>query len=444
MSLVVLGANHKTASLERREQWSYQPVEVTTTLKRLRAKLKTEEIVLLSTCNRTEVYCDLDEPENLIYWFNAEIKPRTSLDIDKHGYFYKDKEAVSHIMRVASGLDSLVIGEPQILGQFKQAFRLAQKANTIGKKFDKLFNKTFSVAKSVRANTDIGLHAMSVASVGANLIIEESTTNHLSKINILLVGSGDTIKTVGRSLIKKNLSKINPDLELKINIVNRNNIHAHDLSEDLEKYAKEVADKDIKVATFDFSILNNAQELAKFNIILTATSSPVYLLTKEIVRDTLLAASLDSPDIMNKLILIDLAVPRDIDPECQNLDNIILYTVDDLKKILHSNTEFRSKASAEAEKIIQQYTDDFCSWESSLLFMSSLCKYRHQAELMCQDVIDRAQKKLDAGQDPKEVLTSSLQLLRNKLLHHPTTTLKSLARHKNHPELDTLKDLLDL
>lgn len=437
MPLVVLGTNHKTAKLELRERWSYQLDEIGTTLKSLSNKLNTDEIALLSTCNRTEVYCDIKDPNELINWFNREIQPIANLDISQHGYFYQEQEAVTHIMRVASGLDSLVIGEPQILGQFKQAYRIAKKANTIGKKFDKLFNKTFSVAKTVRASTEIGLHPMSVASVGANLILQESYCNNIDNLNILLVGSGDTIKTVGRALIKKNVTTIN--------LVNRNAIHAHDLADDLIKYAKENVGEELSskldINIYNFEILKNPSELSKFNIILTATSSPVYLLSKDIIKETV------EINKNNKLLLLDLAVPRDIepiDPIIDNLEQVILYTVDDLEKILQNNTMQRVEASIEAEKIIEQYASDFCSWENSLLFMSSLCKYRYQAELMCQDVINKAQKKLDAGDDPKEVLTSSLQLLRNKLLHHPTTTLKSLAKNKKRQQVEILKDILDI
>lgn len=243
MSLVVLGANHRTAKLQLRERWSYQTDEVVTTLEGLSRKLNINEIALLSTCNRTEVYCDIDNPNKVINWFNQEVMPITSINIDEHGYFYQDQEAVTHIMRVASGLDSLVVGEPQILGQFKQAYRLAKKANTVGKKLDKLFKQAFTVAKSIRSNTEIGSHSMSIASVSINLIASEFKQDNLGELGILLIGSGDTIKTVGRNLIKKNITKIS--------IANRNRLHANDLAEDLVSYAKE---KMIKILKLIFTI----------------------------------------------------------------------------------------------------------------------------------------------------------------------------------------------
>lgn len=181
--------------------------------------------------------------------------------------------------------------------------------------------------------------------------------------------------------------------------------------------------------------------LAKFDVIFTATSSPVPLLHKNIIETSI--------DINNtikskeKLLLIDLAVPRDIEPECAELKQVCLYTVDDLEIIMNKNNAQRKSAASQAEKIVLKYAQDFCSWEASLSLLASLCDYREQAELICQDVIAKAQKRLDAGHDTKEVLVSSLQLLRNKLLHHPTVTLKALA--KNHDsDLEQIKDLLNI
>jgi glutamyl-tRNA reductase len=434
MPLVVLGTNHRTAKLDLRERWSYQAIEITTTLKHLSDKLNTNEIILLSTCNRTEVYCDINNPDDVIKWFNEEIKPVTALDIKKHGYFYQNKDAVSHIMRVASGLDSLVLGEPEILGQFKQAYRLAQKANTVGKKFGKLFNQAFSAAKSVRTNTDIGSNSMSVASASVNLVVNEFCDSVIDELEVLLIGSGDTIKTVGRSLIRKNITKLS--------IVNRNHIHAKDLAEDLKSYAKSKINKELNIDTYDLSILNSLENYKNFNIIFSATRSPVYILTADKIQK--LTAKFRNNLSNDKLLLIDLAVPRDIEPICGSMAQVKLYTVDDLENILNNNLLQRKRAAIQAEEIIKKMANEFCSWENSILLMSSLCKYREQAELMCRDVIEKAEKKLDAGEDPKYVVISSLELLRNKLLHHPTITLKNMVQHKSQSEIEELKDLFNL
>lgn len=431
MSLVVLGTNHRTAKLDLRERWSYQLLEVTTALKHLSARLQTKEVVLLSTCNRTEVYCDVNQPSEVISWFNEEVRPATNLDISEHGYFYQDKDAVSHIMRVASGLDSLVLGEPQILGQFKQAYRLAQKAKTVGKKFDRLFSQVFSVAKSVRSDTDIGLNSMSVASASVNLALNELAEGSISNPNVLLIGSGDTIKTVGRTLIKKNITKIS--------IANRNQIHAQDLADDLIAYAKTKLDQDITVNIHNLDIINNFAHAELFNVIFTATSSPVYLVNRANIVEKLKQHS-----TLDKLVLIDLAVPRDIDPACAELPQVHLYKIDDLEKILQNNKKQRVQAAKQAEAIISKMANDFCDWESSILLMSSLCKYREQAEIMCREVIERAEKKLDAGQDPKQVVITSLELLRKKLTHHPTITLKNMAKNKSQSEVSELQDLFNL
>lgn len=464
MSLVVLGTNHKTAKINLRERWSYQVDEVVTTLESLSEKLNTSNIAILSTCNRTEVYCDINQADDLINWFNQEISPITDISLDTHGYVYQNQEAVSHIMRVASGLDSMVIGEPQILGQFKQAYRLAKKAKTIGKKLDKLFTQAFSVAKSVRSNTEIGLHAMSVASVSSDILSKEFNHESIEQLEVLLIGSGDTTKTVGRSLIKQGI--------YKISIANRNQLHAHDLSDDLVSYAREKFGKNISVNVYPLSIINNAQDLVKYNVIFTATMSPVPLITKDIIeqvqllnRNTVISDveprsimldsdssrdALDRNDVVksigsefNKLLLIDLAVPRDIEPECSDLKSVCLYTVDDLEMIINKNNIQRQESAIKAQEIINNHVNEFCTWENSLSVMASLCQYREQAEQMCDEIIERAHKRIDAGHDTKEVLVSSLQQLRNKLLHHPTMTLKSFAENNN-TEMGLIKDIFNL
>ncbi|MBP9721765.1 MAG: glutamyl-tRNA reductase [Gammaproteobacteria bacterium] len=450
MSLIVLGTNHKSAALERRERWTYGIEEIPITLENLKTKLQANDVVLLSTCNRTEIYCDIAEPERLINWFNVEVKPSTDLDITRDGYFYEDKEAVAHIMRVASGLDSLVVGEPQILGQFKQAYRLAKKANTVSKKFDKLFTQAISAAKTVRTYTDIGSQPVSVASASVALLIknllalENNNTNHTLGLKILLLGSGDTIKTIGKTLLAKLEKIVNIGKNIdSITIASRNTLHASDLAIELSNYHALNPVNFVNFANFaieNFDIINNPEALGQYDIIFTATRSPVFILTYNIIEAISRAKLLQN----KKLFLIDLAVPRDIDPKCQGLANISLFTVDDLQSTIERNTTKRKKAVRYAENIILQHTKEFYDWEKSLLALSSICSYRQQAEEMCSDVIEKAKRKLESGQDPEEVLIHALYLLRNKLLHHPTMTLKSLVQEQKMPEVELLKDFLNL
>lgn len=425
MSLVVLGTNHKSATLAVRERWTYGLNEIPMTLEKLKVKLKSNDVVLLSTCNRTEIYCDLENPNQLIDWYNKEVRPTTELDIEVDGYFYEDKQAISHIMRVAAGLDSLVVGEPQILGQFKQAYRLAQKANTIGKKFEKLFNQAILAAKTVRTYTDIGMQPVSVASASVNLLIKNRPKDNLDSLKILLLGSGDTIKTIGKTLLNKNISNIT--------IASRSMLHSNDLALELGEY------KNAVIKTTDFAVINNPEELLHYDVIFSATRSPVYILTYDVINQVNKIKCND-----DKLLLIDLAVPRDIDPKCTTLDNIRLYTIDDLKSIIESSNSSRQSATVYAEKIINQQINEFYSWENSLLALSSICTYRQKAEAMCSDILEKSKRKLEAGQDPEEVLISALNTLRNKLLHHPTMTLKSLAQDQRLPEVELLKDFLNL
>ncbi len=433
MPLVVLGTNHNSVGLDLRERWSYSIAEIPITLEKLKIRLKARDVALLSTCNRTEIYCDLDEPQNLIDWFNQEISPSTEIDINQHGYIYQDKAAVTHVMRVASGLDSLVVGEPQILGQFKQAYRLAKKANTIGKKFDKLFTQAISAAKTVRTHTDIGLHPVSVASTSVALLIQQlkndnvSSLEDLARLKILLIGSGDTIKIIGKNLINKKFKNIT--------ITSRNSLHANDLAMQLIDHQNDLSTSNI--TTKSFQIINDPQALAEYDVVFSATRSPVFVLSYEVIKNI----KKTKCQGLNKLLLIDLAVPRDIDPKVGELENADLFTVDHLKEILINNNAERQKAASYAEHIIEQYTNEFYSWEQSLFALASICTYRQKAEEICTEVIAKAKRKLHAGQDPEEVLINSLLLLRNKLLHHPTMSLKSSVNPE--VEVDLLKDFLN-
>lgn len=436
MSLVVLGTNHKSAKLEVRERWSYGFNEIPDVLKSIRNDLAISEVVLLSTCNRTEIYCDIENPDDLINWFNKVIKPSTTLDLATHGFMYHGQQAVMHLMRVASGLDSMVLGEPQILGQFKQAYQIAKDAKTIGKKFDKLFDQVFSVAKSVRANTDIGAHPISVASASVNLLLNELGVNDCVDLNILLIGSGDTIRIIAETLISKNIKNIS--------LTNRTKSNAQELADSLNKALALHPDNNTKVIVHDFDVIEKAElpknlaTLKTFDVVFSATQSQNYILNQHTVEKII------NSDQNKQLVLIDLAVPRDIDPKCIDLPHTCLYSIDDLDVILQHNTQLRHKSALEAEKIIKQYANDFFAWERSLFVLSSICQYRQQADAMCADVMEKAKRKLDAGQDPEEVLMSALELLRNRLMHHPTVTLKSLAEQEKISEVELLKDFLNL
>jgi len=441
MSLIAFGTNYKSAKLEVRERWSYGIDEIPDLLKSISNNLAISEVVLLSTCNRTEIYCDTENPDELINWFNKEIKPTAALDLETQGFIYHDQQAVTHLMRVAAGLDSMVVGEPQILGQFKQAFRLAKDAKTVGKKFDKLFDQVFAVAKTVRSNTDIGVHPVSVASASVNLLLDKledklgvNSCSDLSNFNILLIGSGDTIRIIAQTLISKNIRNISLTSRTKVNA---------------ESLANKIDIAEIEIAVHDFDLIEqpelpeNLAILSKFDVIFCATQSQNYILHYDTVKKII-----DSNSSYNKqskqLILIDLAVPRDIDPNCINLPHTCLYTIDDLDVILQHNTQLRHKSAQEAEKIIKKYANDFFAWERSLFVLSSICQYRQQADAMCAEVMEKAKRKLDAGQDPQEVLISALELLTNRLMHHPTVTLKSLAEQEKIAEVELLKDFLNL
>lgn len=450
MSLVVIGINHKLASLEFRERWTYNsaaPEQMCSNLQKISSKFMSE-VAILSTCNRTEIYCYQDNNNQLstnVYdWFLQEITASTCINIKQHGYLLENNDAIKHMIRVASGLDSMVIGEPQIFGQFKQAYNIAKQANTIniGKNFDYLFKHVIKSAKNIRTNTDISLYPVSIASIAVDLLADQNINN----INILLIGSGDINTAVARSLLKKinnnKLNKVN-----NIDIISRNLSNAKKLSDFIINHDYTGYTDNINIKSISNNLDSLTPEyLANYNVIFAATSSDKLILDLDIVKKTITAKNKKNLDqSSDKLYLIDLALPRDICPQCSELDinKVQLYNIDDLNLILANNTKQKLAAAEKAEKLVEKHSVEFISWENSLLAMSSICSYRQQAEEMCQDVIEKSKKKLAAGHDPEEVLISALNLLRNKLLHHPTVTLKNL--HKEHEEnLDKVKDLLNL
>lgn len=398
MPFLLLGLSHKSASLELRERVSFAPDLLISSLKSLFRIPNNREIVILSTCNRTELYVEQEyiSSDQVVKWI-AESHHLDFKELAPYMYIYENRSAVQHIMRVASGLDSLVLGEPQILGQLKAAYAAARKAKTVGSFLARLFQSTFSAAKQVRTETSIGKKPVSV--VYAAVSLARSFFTDVKNTKVLLVGAGETITLAIRHL---------HDLGIKeIVIANRTLEKAALLADRF--LAKSILLSDIPL------------HISDSDIIISSTASQVPILAKRSVEGALKKRK-------NKpIFIIDIAVPRDIESEVGNLHNVYLYTVDDLAKVISQNVDSRKNVAYLAEKLIENNTLEFMKKLRELTVVSSLKSYRANGKIICDQQLQKAYKMLAKGVNPEEVLDHLARSLTNKFLHQPTIQLKKIS-----------------
>ena len=417
MSLLTIGVNHSSAPVEVRERVAIPDSALPSALSTLIETPTIEEAAIVSTCNRTELYCAVDSYEAgkaaTVQWLNQFH----NLDIDHNqSYLYNhtDPATAKHMFRVASGLDSMVLGEPQILGQLKQAYQHAVSAGTLGKHLNQLFQHSFNVAKKVRTHTSIGTNPVSVASTAVSLA--KQIFGDLSKRNALFIGAGETIE-----LAAQHLSAVGAN---RITIANRNITRAQKLAN--------------KFNGFGVSLSYIGEVLPESDIVITATSSTLPILGKGILERSLKRRK------HKPILVIDLAIPRDVEPEAAKLQDIYLYSVDDLKQVIEENMQSRISAAEEAEIIIGDEVTKFYQWLRGQDVTDVIRNYRHRAEQHKNEAIEKANRMLKQGKSSEEVLEFLGNTLVNKLLHSPTEALKS-AGAENHQELlEAAKTILDL
>ncbi|RUO43902.1 glutamyl-tRNA reductase [Aliidiomarina taiwanensis] len=399
MSILAIGINHTTATVDVREKVAFQPEHLEHALQSLVQQGKVSESVIVSTCNRTELYCKAESGDAapIIQWL-ANFHSLPVEQVAQHVYQHKDEQAISHLMAVASGLDSLVLGEPQIFGQVKDAYDAARKAGTIGALFDRLFQSTFAAAKNVRTDTSVGENAVSVAFSAVNLA--KHIFADLSDAEVLLVGAGETAELAARHLREQGVRKLS--------VANRTVARAQELTDVVGGEA--------------YTLDQLKGLLSKSDIIISSTASPVPIIGKGWV-ETAIKARRHKP-----MLFIDLAVPRDIEEEVGTLNDVYLYTVDDLQKIVSKNLAQREKAAAEARTIIQQHVADFTAWVQSLNSVDILREYRTQGQRIANEQKERALNAIAAGRDPEEVIHQLAQRLANTLMHKPTTAIQQAGR----------------
>ncbi|MBU9808957.1 glutamyl-tRNA reductase [Rahnella sp. C60] len=417
MTLLALGINHKTAPVSLRERVTFSPETLDQALSSLLQQPLVQGGVVLSTCNRTELYLSVEQQENLqeqlVKWL-CDYHHLSEDEVRKSLYWHHDNEAVSHLMRVASGLDSLVLGEPQILGQVKKAFAESQNGQAVSGELERLFQKSFSVAKRVRTETDIGASAVSVAFAACTLA--RQIFESLSDVSVLLVGAGETIELVARHLHQHNVRHMM--------IANRTRERAQALATEVNAQVISLQDIDSRLAEAD--------------IIISSTASPLPIIGKGMVERALKARR-NQP-----MLMVDIAVPRDIEPEVGKLPNAYLYSVDDLHSIIQNNLAQRKAAAVQAETIVEQESSNFMAWLRSQGAVEIIRDYRSRADIIRADAQAKALAAIAQGADVEAVIHELAHQLTNRLIHAPTRSLQQAASDGDVERLQILRDSLGL
>ncbi len=398
MPLLALGLNHQTAPLALREKVALDAGQLPAALDGLAAVPGVEEAALLSTCNRTEVYAQVAPGHEAAVadWLARHhgLAPGALAD---YLYQHHDEAAVRHLFRVATGLDSLVLGEPQILGQVKDAWQAARGRSRLRTALDRLFQQSFAVAKRVRTDTRIGAHPVSVAFAAVRLA--RQVFSELDRATVLLVGAGDTIELAARHLAEARAKRLL--------VANRTLEHAQALASQHGGYALPLSEL--------------PRHLPEADIVITATAAREPVIRREVVEAALKARR------HRPVFMLDLAVPRDIDASVGELADVYLYTVDDLEQVIEENRASRREAAAQAEAIIDLQVDHFMAWWRAQGRQDALRALRSQGEAVRDEALARAREQLAAGKPAEEVLGLLAHQLTNKLLHGPSSALRQAA-----------------
>ncbi len=413
--LVAFGLNHRTAPVSVREEAAFAPEHLPEALHDLSRHGGVNEAAILSTCNRTELYCQLEDGDSrrALDWF-CEYHRLPAATIRSHLYVHPGSSAVRHAFRVASGLDSLVLGEPQILGQMKEAFALAHRSGATGKILNRMFQQTFAVAKQVRTDTAIGVSAVSVAYAAVSLA--RRIFNSLTEQTVLLIGAGETIELAARHLRDQGV---------------RHMIVANRTLERAQAVAALANGEAITLAEMP-------ERLSEADIVISSTASQLPILGKGAVERALRIRR------HRPIFMVDIAVPRDIEPEVSKLDDVYLYTVDDLQQVVQENMQSRQEAAREAEKIIDQQVTGFMQWVHSLDSVPTIRSLRENAELVREAELRRAQQRLAQGDDPASVMVQLARSLTNKFTHAPTAALRQADHEGNADLLHAARRLFNL
>lgn len=405
MQLYTIGVNHTTAPIAIRENVAFNDANLRHALSDLSAQ-NVAEAAILSTCNRTEIYVQSATPELIVHWL-AQYHRLDVSHIQPYTYTLTNQDAVKHAFRVASGLDSMVLGEPQILGQFKQSVKIAQDAGTLGTLLHKLFQRTFEVAKEVRTNTDIGGSSISMAAAAVKLA--QRIFGDVSQQKVLFIGAGEMIE-----LCADHFATQKPK---SMTVANRTLERGTSLAEKIGGNAILLNDLPTRFAEFD--------------IVITSTASQLPIVGLGMVERAVKARR------HRPIFMVDLAVPRDIEPEVAALDDVFLYTVDDLAQVVNDGMENRQTAAVNAEMIVQARVETFMQWLKKRDAVPTIKALRDQAEATRQAEFEKALKLMQKGESPEKALEALSNALTNKFLHAPSQAL-NLAHGDEHAKLENI------
>ena len=414
MQVITLGLNHTTASVDIRERLSFAPDQVPYALRDLLQQTPVEEAVLLSTCNRTELYCGLEEGSDHVVEWLANYREMPAEMLRNYLYVHAAGAAVRHLLRVACGLDSMVLGEPQILGQLKAAYNAAERSESLGTLLNKLFQFSFATAKQVRTDTAISSSPVSVAFAAVRLA--QQIFGDLGKRTALLVGAGETIELAARHLKENGLGRMI--------VANRTLERARHLAMEMGGYA--------------ITLPEIPLHLAEADVVIASTGSTLPVLTRSKVEEAI-AARKHRP-----MFMVDIAVPRDIEACVGELEDVYLYTVDDLNEVIQENLRSREQAAHQAEEIIDDHVVSFMGWLQSRKVVETISQLRRHNESIREEVLGKALQLLQRGKSPEESLEFLAYTLTNKFLHAPTVQLRQAASNGDRDAVALARALFQL
>jgi len=414
MAIKILGVNHRTAPVELREKVAFDPGQLSGALREVVGLPRVDEVVIVSTCNRTELYGEyLDGGVNQVRDWLMDYH-RLPGAVDQCLYTFERDRAVTHTFSVACGLDSAILGEPQILGQMKDAYRFAKEAGSTGPILHSLFQQAFSVAKQVRTDTDIGASAVSVAFAAVSLA--RQIFADFGKHTALLIGAGETIELTARHLHARGLNRMI--------IANRSIARARALAHQFQGFAIELDEI--------------SAHLSDADIIISATASPEPLLSKTEMEVAMIERR------HRPVFIADIAVPRDVDPEVADLRDIYLYTVDDLQGVIRENLKSRREAARQAQQIIEAEVARYSLAQRIRDAAPTIRAMRGKAEIIRDDVASNARRLLAGGKDPDEVLEFLARTLTNKLMHQPSSGLRKASQRGDAEIFRAARDLFGI
>ena len=416
MTILAYGINHKTADISLRERIAFSAGEIQSALTRLiDSEKKIKEAAILSTCNRTEVYCATTQShENAVKNWLASDRQIKQYELDQASYTLWEKDAASHIMRVASGLDSQIVGEPQIMGQVKTAYELARAAGTLGTELNVLSDLSLRVAKRVRTETEIGNHPVSVAY--AAVTMAQQIFTDITKTRVLLIGAGKTIELVSAHMQSAGVTSID--------IANRTISNA-------ARIAVKTGGSALKLSQIN-------EKLHRYDVVISSTGSTLPILGKGAVEKACRQRR------HKPIFMVDIAVPRDIEPEVQTLSDVYLYSIDDLTEIIDENIANRTKAAEKAEQLIHEGT---LNYEQELRVRSSqdlVSRLREGAGNQRDTEVAKALLRIKSGSDPEQVIERLGRDLTNKLIHPPTIAMRTASADNKRALLEYLISVYDL